>query len=143
MCHPLTPREATQAPVAKTALAKVSSTTADVYPSLSPKFSAASSHEVRCSWGSMISFRTLWCSPHKRLSRGGAKKLPEVFFSSNPSRFKVYNDRHYSCLSQVPPPNTETGSGNSLGAIIPNIYVSTIHRNFPTSFENIKRSQIK
>jgi len=37
MCHPLTPREATQAPVAMAALAKVSSTTADMYPCL-PSF---------------------------------------------------------------------------------------------------------
>lgn len=27
--------------------------------------------------------------------------------------------------------------------LTPNLYVSTMHRNFPTSFENIKRSQIK
>ena len=112
MCHPLTPREATQAPVAKAALAKVSSTTADMYPCL-PSFhfdtsSAASTHKARCSWDNIISFRTLWCSPHKRLSRRGritAWSVPQfksrshyrlqwqIFLMSLPDPFSEYRDR--------------------------------------------------
>jgi hypothetical protein len=117
MCHPLTPREATQAPVAKAALAKVSSTTVDMYPCLQSFHfdvtSTGSSHKAWCSSDSTISFKTLWCSTHKCLSSGEAKELHKVFFSSNPGRFTGYNDGDFSFLFQVPPVNTEIG--NRLG----------------------------
>jgi hypothetical protein len=118
MCHPLTPREATQAPVANAALAKVSSTTVDMYPCLKSfhfdMTSASSSHKAWCR-DSTISFKTLWCSTHKRLYRGGAKELHKMFFSSNPDRFTGYNDGDIPFLFQVPPVNTEIGYGNRLG----------------------------
>jgi len=121
MCHSLTPREATQAPVAKAALAKVSSTTVDTYPCV-PSFrfdtSSAASSQRRGTAETALYLSELYGAVRTNASLRGAKKLHEVLLSSNPGRVTDYNDRHFSCLSRVSPANGETGSGNRLGATL-------------------------
>jgi hypothetical protein len=114
MCHPLTPREATQAPVAKAALAKVSSTTATCILVFQDFIMTRLLQPALIRRGAAET--TLYLSVRRNTSLGGAKKLHEVFLSSNPGRVTSYNDRHFSYLSRVPPANTETGSGKRLGA---------------------------
>jgi len=65
MCHSLTPREATQAPVAKADLAKVSSITVDMHPCL-PSFhfdtSSAASSQRRGAAETAVYLSELYCA---------------------------------------------------------------------------------